>query len=554
MIEELDSSTGYLGNPNLKRTRVPISWTPELLEEFLKCQEDPIYFAEKYIKIVHVDRGLIPIVLYDYQKEIIVAFNENRRTAVVTSRQAGKCVTGETKITVRHKDTGQVVDTTFYELYEEVKQNVIGCSNQTSIGSRKFVESYDITGWEVLTEAGFVNVSQFHKTVEYERYTVLLDNGLQLNCADDHILIENNGEQVFAKDSIGSVVRTTRGDSCVVEVNRTGMFEYMFDLTVDSDSHTYYTNDILSHNTTTAAALILHFILFNEHKTVALLANKGDASREILDRIKLAYEALPKWMQSGIVTWNKGSIELENGCKVIAAATSSSAIRGKSIALLYIDECSQGLTLVTILNKLTGEVQQIKIEDLYKFNSFDNYLIKTDSGFKEFSTVSCVEAATVLLKFDDGSELGCTYGHRIKTADGSYTEARDLKVGDKTSTGLTLLSKEDNGRHKVYDVVEVDGGTYLTGNVVSHNCAFVNNWDEFFASVFPTISSGNTTKILLTSTPNGLNHFYQICEGAKEGTNGYAFVEVSWQRIPGRDDPRTSILLIELFSIKVHSS
>lgn len=201
--------TGYLGNDKLKRTRVPISWTPELLEEFIKCQEDPIYFSEKYIKIVHVDRGLIPIVLYDYQKEIIVAFNENRRTAVVTSRQAGK--------------------------------------------------------------------------------------------------------------------------------------------------------------TTTAAALILHYILFNEHKTVALLANKGDAAREILDRIKLAYEALPKWMQSGIVTWNKGSIELENGCKVIAAATSSSAIRGKSVSLLYIDECVGGDTEITVRNKHTGEVSSVRIEDFYKY-------------------------------------------------------------------------------------------------------------------------------------------------------------------------------------------
>jgi phage FluMu gp28-like protein len=146
-------------------------------------------------------------------------------------------------------------------------------------------------------------------------------------------------------------------------------------------------------------------VLFNDHKTVALLANKGDAAREILDRIKVAYEALPAWLQQGVVEWNKGSVEFENGCKIIASATSSSAIRGKSISLLYIDET-----------------------------------------------------------------------------------------------------------------------------------AFVENWDEFFASVFPTISSGNTTKILFTSTPNGLNHFYKTCEGASQGTNGYQFVKVMWQDVPGRDD------------------
>jgi hypothetical protein len=238
---------GYNGNTNLKKKGVEINWTEDKIQEFIKCAKDPTYFAEKYIKIVHVDHGLIPIRMYDYQKEIVEKFTNNRRTAVVTSRQAGK--------------------------------------------------------------------------------------------------------------------------------------------------------------TTTAVCVILHYVLFNDHKTVALLANKGDAAREILDRIKVAYEALPPWLQQGVVEWNKGSVEFENGCKIIASATSSSAIRGKSISLLYIDET-----------------------------------------------------------------------------------------------------------------------------------AFVENWDEFFASVFPTISSGNTTKILFTSTPNGLNHFYKTCEGAENGTNGYQFVRVMWHDVPGRDD------------------
>ena len=238
---------GYNGNTNIKRKGMTIEFNQDMIQEFVKCAKDPIYFAEKYIKIVHVDHGLIPIRMYDYQKEIAISITNSRRVAVNTSRQAGK--------------------------------------------------------------------------------------------------------------------------------------------------------------TTTAVAIILHYVLFNDHKTCALLANKGDAAREILDRIKIAYEALPKWMQQGVVEWNKGSVEFENGCKIIAGATSSSAIRGKSISFLYIDET-----------------------------------------------------------------------------------------------------------------------------------AFVENWDEFFASVFPTISSGKTTKILFTSTPNGLNHFYKTCEGAKEGKNGYIYIEVPWYKVPGRDE------------------
>ena len=241
------ANRGYNGNSNLKGKNSQIEFTPDMIQEWLKCASDPIYFAEKYIQIVHVDHGLIPIKMYDYQKEICESITNNRRVVVNTSRQAGK--------------------------------------------------------------------------------------------------------------------------------------------------------------TTTAVAVILHYVIFNDHKTVALLANKGDAAREILDRIQIAYEALPTWLQQGVIEWNKGSVAFENGCKIIAAATSSSGIRGKSISFLYIDET-----------------------------------------------------------------------------------------------------------------------------------AFVEGWDEFFASVFPTISSGKTTKILFTSTPNGLNHFYKTCQGGKEKRNGYIYIEVPWWRVPGRDD------------------
>jgi len=238
---------GYLGNNNLKRSGEEIEFSPENLKEYMKCMEDPIYFAKNYIKIVHVDKGFIPFKMYDYQEEITNKIFNSRRVAVLTARQSGK--------------------------------------------------------------------------------------------------------------------------------------------------------------TTTAVAIILHYILFNEFKTAAVLANKGDAAKEVLDRVKLAYEALPKWMQQGVEEWNKYSIELENGCKIYAGTTSSSAIRGKSISFLYLDEV-----------------------------------------------------------------------------------------------------------------------------------AFIEGYDEFFASVYPTISSGKSTKLLMTSTPNGLNHFWKTCKGAEEGTNGYEFVKVMWHDVPGRDE------------------
>jgi hypothetical protein len=90
--------------------------------------------------------------------------------------------------------------------------------------------------------------------------------------------------------------------------------------------------------TTVATVIILHFALFNSGKRVALLANKGDQAREILERIQLAFEMLPDFLKVGIKEWNKGSVVFENRSKIVAAATSSSAIRGKSQSMVYIDE------------------------------------------------------------------------------------------------------------------------------------------------------------------------------------------------------------------------
>jgi hypothetical protein len=249
MVTDLnfDDLKGYKGNANLKKSNQAIDWSPDLVQEYIKCSQDPIYFTETYMKIINVDRGLINFKLYPYQKNMLMSFANNRFNIVTTARQAGK--------------------------------------------------------------------------------------------------------------------------------------------------------------STTTCAFILWYIIFHPDKTVALLANKGDTAREILGRIQLAYQHLPKWLQQGIKEWNKGSFELENNSRVLAAATSSDAIRGYSINMLFIDEA-----------------------------------------------------------------------------------------------------------------------------------AFIENWDEFFTSVYPTISSGQESKIVLVSTPNGLNHFYSIWLNSIQKRNQYQHVKVLWQDVPGRDE------------------
>ena len=238
----------YLGNPNLKKANTRIEFTQDQIEEFIKCKEDPVYFAKNYIKIVSLDEGLVPFNLYKFQEKLIQRFHENRFNICKMPRQTGK--------------------------------------------------------------------------------------------------------------------------------------------------------------STTVVSYLLHYALFNDSVNVGILANKASTARELLARLATAYENLPKWMQQGILVWNKGNIELENGSKILAASTSASAVRGMSFNILFLDEF-----------------------------------------------------------------------------------------------------------------------------------AFVPNHiaDSFFASVYPTITSGKSTKVIMVSTPHGMNHFYRYWHDAERGKNEYIATDVHWSEVPGRD-------------------
>ena len=238
----------YLGNPLLKKANVPHDWTKEEIKEYLKCKEDPVYFALNYVKIVQVDEGLIPFRMYDFQKELVKKFHNNRFNIAKLPRQTGK--------------------------------------------------------------------------------------------------------------------------------------------------------------STVVVSYLLHYALFNDSANIGILANKASTARDLLGRLQTAYENLPKWLQQGVIAWNKGSMELENGSKIMAASTSASAVRGMSFNIIFLDEF-----------------------------------------------------------------------------------------------------------------------------------AFVPNHiaDDFFSSVYPTISSGQKTKVIIISTPYGMNHFYKLWVDAQNQRNNYIWTEVHWSEVPGRD-------------------
>ena len=162
-----------------------------------------------------------------------------------------------------------------------------------------------------------------------------------------------------------------------------------------------------SGKSTTMISYLLHYALFNPSVNIAILANKAATARDLLSRLQLAYEHLPKWLQQGVMSWNKGSLELENGSKILASSTSASAVRGGSYNIIFLDEFA-----------------------------------------------------------------------------------------------------------------------YVPSNVA----------EQFFSSVYPTISSGKTTKVMIVSTPHGMNMFYKLWTDAENQRNTYIPIEVHWSEIPGRDE------------------
>jgi hypothetical protein len=162
---------------------------------------------------------------------------------------------------------------------------------------------------------------------------------MSIECADDHIVISHTGEEVFVKDLIaGDRILTENGEGIVFECLPLGYEEEMYDVEVNSEDHLYYSNGIVSHNTTTAAAILLWHAIFKYKYDIAIVAQQRGQAVEILDRIRDMYENLPWWMQVGVFSWNRGSIKLGNKSRIYTAAATAGGLRGKSCHLLFLDE------------------------------------------------------------------------------------------------------------------------------------------------------------------------------------------------------------------------
>lgn len=224
---------------------------------------------------------------------------------------------------------------------------------------KKFTETFDVSNYEILTDIGFVDIEKSMKTVEYNIYKISFDNNTVIECADNHIFIDEYNNEIYAKDALGINIKCENGLTKCLSVESTNEFEEMYDLQL-KHHHMYYTNGILSHNTTVVGGYLLHMAIFNKNYNIACLANKLEQAQEILTRIQESYEGLPWFLQMGVKTWNKRSIHLGNGTRVFVAATSKNAVRGKTI------NCLGENTPITVQNKHTKETKIMTLGDLEK--------------------------------------------------------------------------------------------------------------------------------------------------------------------------------------------
>ena len=194
-------------------------------------------------------------------------------------------------------------------------------SNYSLDETGKLVNSFMLNNIQVLTDTGWKDASYIHLTKKFDVWTIKTKN-YALKCADLHKVIKSDFSEVFCDElKIGDNILTESGIEEITYIEKSNTKLCMCDMTINDENHRYYTNGILSHNTTTSAVFMLHYILFNVDKNALVLGNKRKTAGEILDKAKKIYLELPYFLKPGIYKWNEGEIVLDNGCRLMAEAT-----------------------------------------------------------------------------------------------------------------------------------------------------------------------------------------------------------------------------------------
>ena len=207
------------------------------------------------------------------------------------------------------------------------------------IDNYKTIEEVNLSNIEILTDTGYKELSHLMISKPFEQYIIKLENGYELNCADEHILFDRNFNEVYVKDlSIGDYIQTDQGIKKIISIDINKAKVSMCDTTVNDDNHRFYSNGILSHNSTTTAIYCLWVILFNSDKSGLILSKSGPAGLDLIKKIKDMYLYLPYHLKIGTMKWNQSEISFDNNSSISTESFSPTAGLGKTINFLILDE------------------------------------------------------------------------------------------------------------------------------------------------------------------------------------------------------------------------
>jgi len=276
--------------------------------------------------------------------------------------------------------------------------------------SKKIIDShrFERTMWLVKVKGGWGPISQVHMTQPYEPWKLKLSDDKELYCADHHQIINLHGEKMLVNCMTnGDLVTTDTSYATTDSVYKLSGRRSMYDLSVETADHSYFTNGILSHNTVMSSVFITHYLIFNKDRNVMVLANVGKTMEELIDKIKVIMSHVPFFMKPGVIVNNIKTMKFDNGCRLFGNTTTKNSGIGFTVHLLYMDEFA-----------------------------------------------------------------------------------------------------------------------HIHPNFI----------DFFWKATYPTISSSMVSKIIITSTPNGMNKFYDIYTAALNGDNDFNPIRIDWWQVPGRDD------------------
>lgn len=380
-------------NTKLLKPDLVFKRTQEEIEDYMHCMEDPLYFATKCYLMTPT--GLQPVILRDYQEDYMRHLQKNRFSLFLSCRQSGKTFLQNTKVkflftnsfinnygiqfgkqkftylfkNFKYVKSGSdyLFELPFYEfqnlfddtVYWKLKYNlykkkkyhaveVVDWLEYNFVFHKKLLDNYKTTkeidisnyGIKVLTDAGYQPISYIYNTKPFNIYKVILENGYSIECADKHMLFDENFNIVYADELVENLSKiiTDKGPSVVKYVSISKVKVSMCDVSVDHPYHRYYTNGILSHNSTTTAIFCLWSVLFRNDRNALILSKSGPAGQDLIKKIKDMYLYLPYHLKLGTLKWNQSEIAFDNNSTISTEAFSPTAGLGKTINFLILDE------------------------------------------------------------------------------------------------------------------------------------------------------------------------------------------------------------------------